>query len=468
MNDWIEPLVLAGTVSVATQTMVLLLLALIHRETKGILYWVVSMLFYTALMCLYFYRSGNWFLKDASTVSIFFLVWLANFFLVLAWLTYTRGIQCFLGSERFSRADLSVAAVGILLLTYNTFVMPSLAWRSTWVSGIIAYYSLAMAVHLFRRAESQIRLTSSVVAIVFIVVGSLSLIRFGVTIADNLYGHSADFFRFGKEIFLGVPIFSSLWVFSLLLMIHQRQQAVNNALYKRELKNERELQRDRQRLRLARDLHDGLSGMITSMRWISENQLTLPADANSMRGALEKIHWLARESNEEVRMLLNKLENPNIEGQSWIADWRQYAASVSELHGIRLEWSARGFSSEGLGDSLAAVCLWRVMKEALQNSCLHSGAEHLFLKHSIEDGWLNVEVGDDGKGYHGDSHEGRGMRNIRARIHDLGGEVEFSNAPGLHIRMRVPMPLMLKNPAAVTEQQSEELASLEFRANVPL
>lgn len=468
MNDWIEPLVLAGTVSVATQTMVLFLLALIHRQTKGIQYWVISMLSYTALMCLYLYRSGNWFLKDASLVSIFLGVWLANFLLVLAWLTYARGIQYFLGSERFSRADLSVAALGILLLTYNTFVIPSLAWRSTWVSGIIAYYSLAMAYSLFSRAERQIRLTANVVAIVFIVVGSLSLIRFGVTIADNLNGHSPDFFRFGKEIFLGVPIFSSLWVFSLLLMIHQRQQALNNALYKRELKNERELQRDRQRLRLARDLHDGLSGMITSMRWISENQLTLPSDANSMRGALEKIQWLARESNEEVRMLLNKLENPNIEAQAWIADWRQYATSVSDLHGIQLEWSASGFGTDGLGDSLAAVCLWRVMKEALQNSCLHSGAEHLYLKHSIEDGWLNIQVGDDGKGYHGQSHEGRGMRNIRARISDLGGEVDFTNEPGLHIRMRVPLPLMLKNPISGTEPQSENFASLEFRANARL
>lgn len=460
MTDWIEPFLLAGTVAVAAQTIVLVLFALIHRGLEGVWYWVAGMGCFATMMGLYLLRADNWFLEGSDFRTLFLSVWLANVFLLSAWLTYTTGIHLFLGLRAPGRLQLSFFFVIFVLLTYHTFVDPRMGWRSSWVSLYITINAFLTAVLLIRHAEQEIRFTSRTVSGVFIVVGCLFLARFGVTMADNFAGDSGNIFQHGKWLFLGVPVFSSLWVFTLLLMIHQRQQASMMRLYRKEIEIERARQRDRQRLRLARDLHDGLSGMITSMRWIAENQLSgRNSDDKTMRTALEKIHWLARESNEEVRMLLNKLENPSITATKWLADWRQYAFSVAELNGLEMEWKATGFLEQSLGDSLAAVCLWRVLKEALQNACQHSGANRVCLTHSILDGRMRIIVGDDGKGYILEQHAGRGMRNIKERLSDLGGTFELSNAPGLHISLEVPLPMTLRS--APVADLSEEMTSLE-------
>lgn len=449
MNYALEPILLAGTVAVAAQTVFLIFFAVLHRGTEGIWYWVAGMVFFTAMMCLYLLRADDWQVADGNFWKLASSVWLANIFLVLAWVTYTSGINIFLGLRGPGAPQLAGAALTVLLLTYHTFVEPSAGWRSAWISLFAVCMSLVVILNLLRHAEREIRLTSRLMALVFAVVAVLFALQWVQTMRQNMTVDSNTFLN-SRAMFFGVPASSSLWVFSLLLMIYQRQRASMEALHRKDLEGERTRQRDRQRLRLARDLHDGLSGMITSMRWIAERQLSREADVASMQEAIKKIHWLARESNEEVRMLLNKLENPHLSAMKWLAEWRQYAHAVVELHGIELEWSASGFTAESMGDSVAAVALWRVVKEALQNACAHSGARRIYLCHSIEGALLRIVVGDDGKGYAGTGHSGRGLRNIEQRMLDLGGSVTMHNAPGLHLTMEMALPLRLRQPPEPT------------------
>ncbi len=439
-----EPILLAGTITVVSQTMVLLLFAILHRGTEGIWHWLAGMIFFSAMMGLYLLRGDNWLVEDTSFKALFGPVWLANVCLVLVWLTYTSGISIFLGLKAPSRLQTGAAILVTVLLTYHTFVHPSAGWRSAWVSLYASFSSALTVWNLFRYAERAIRFTARLVAGVFIIGFGLFFLHFLLTVRLNLSGE-ADTFLLAREMFLGVPASSSLWVFTLLLMIYQRQRVTMETLYRGHLENERTVQRERQRLRLARDLHDGLSGMITSMRWIAERQLARPTDAEGLTKAMGKIQWLAREANEEVRMLLNKLENPHLNAMKWLAEWRQYAQALTDLHGIKLEWEASGFGEASLGDSVAAVALWRVVKEALQNACVHSGARRVFLTHTIAEGRIRVVVGDDGKGYDGHASKGRGLRNIQERMRDFGGRLELSNAPGLHLTMEVELPLRLRS-----------------------
>lgn len=445
MNYALEPILLAGTVAVAAQTLFLIFFAVLHRGTEGIWYWVAGMVFFMVMMCLYLTRADDWQVADGNFWKLFGSLWLGNVFLVLAWLTYISGIRIFLGLKAPGVRQLSGAALIVLLLTYHTFVEPSAGWRSAWISIYAIAMSVLAIVNLLRHAEREIHLTSRLMAAVFAGVALLFSLQLFQTVRQNIWGDS-DTFLNARAMFFGVPASSSLWVFSLLLMIYQRQRASMTALYKKDLEGERTRQRDRQRLRLARDLHDGLSGMITSMRWIAERQLTREADPEAMRAAIRKIHWLARESNEEVRMLLNKLENPNLSAMKWLAEWRQYAHAVVDLHGIEMEWEATGFTAESLGDSVAAVALWRVVKEALQNACAHSGARRIRLRHTIEGQRLTILVGDDGKGYEGGAQTGRGLRNIEQRMRDLGGTVEMHNSPGLQLTIQLELPLRLSGP----------------------
>lgn len=216
---------------------------------------------------------------------------------------------------------------------------------------------------------------------------------------------------------------------------HQQQQLA----YQRMLEERKYL---RQQELLIRDLHDGMGGIVAGIGMISALALK-ERDAGQRDVALRKIMDLAAEGNVEVRSLMNTLESRELLWPDLIVEMRRHGAMFQDNHGIRVNFSAEGEGDAGGPGLFPGLSLFRIFKEALNNVAKHAGASRVSVTLSLKDEHFQLVIKDDGKGLSqaGGVPPGRGFRNMRQRIEELGGTMTTDGGPGLQLSFEAALPL---------------------------
>jgi signal transduction histidine kinase len=96
-------------------------------------------------------------------------------------------------------------------------------------------------------------------------------------------------------------------------------------------------------------------------------------------------------------------------------------------------------TSAPLPPQLAAAAYF-VCAEALSNTTKHASASHVTVVVSRADGWLHVEIADDGIGG-ADATRGSGLRGLADRVETLGGTLRVESLPGHGTRVAAEIPL---------------------------
>lgn len=98
-------------------------------------------------------------------------------------------------------------------------------------------------------------------------------------------------------------------------------------------------------------------------------------------------------------------------------------------------------------DTAQAINLYRVAQEFIQNSVKHSGASRILLKADQKGDRFKMLLEDDGSGFSIDPKGVKaidskgGLRNMKDRIHSLGGDLDISSAPGKGMQVRLELQL---------------------------
>jgi signal transduction histidine kinase len=90
------------------------------------------------------------------------------------------------------------------------------------------------------------------------------------------------------------------------------------------------------------------------------------------------------------------------------------------------------------------LALYRAAQEALTNVQRHAGADDVWLQLSHQDGTVTLLVGDNGAGFPARAEqEGFGLRGMRERAEQLGGELYLEPRPGggTQLSYRIPLPV---------------------------
>jgi signal transduction histidine kinase len=109
---------------------------------------------------------------------------------------------------------------------------------------------------------------------------------------------------------------------------------------------------------------------------------------------------------------------------------RRFAAEIAARHGIAVE-----VTSEAWPETLpreAALVLYRVMQEALQNAVKHSGAARVDVAFRGGGRELLLRVADGGRGFspaHLEGVRGLGLAGMRERLRLVGGELRVESVP---------------------------------------
>ncbi len=221
----------------------------------------------------------------------------------------------------------------------------------------------------------------------------------------------------------------------------QRLQARENELNQsharlREVEHHQTLSQERQRL--MQDMHDGLgSSLVSALRVVEDGGLQEAQVADVLRSCIDDLK-LAIDSMEPVEADLLLL----------LATLRFRLGSRLKRSSIRLVWNIGEVPALHWLDPRNALHILRILQEAFANILKHAEASEICVSTGAGNGWIEVVVADNGKGFMVDqalTSGGMGLSNQMRRAAALGGEVVLASSPkGSVLTLRLPQePLAL-------------------------
>ncbi len=201
-----------------------------------------------------------------------------------------------------------------------------------------------------------------------------------------------------------------------------------------------ELAATKERNRLAREMHDSLGHRLTVAAVQLEGaQRLIPQNPEKAAEMVGTVREQVRQALSELRQTVAALREP-IEADLSIEQMLERLVKSFEA-GTGLEVNLHVGELPLIQDS-ARLVLFRTIQEALTNVQRHAGADQVWLHLTHQGGWLSLLVSDNGKGYpSGADKNGFGLRGIRERVAQVGGESFFENRPGGGAQISVKLPV---------------------------
>ncbi|MHB9130110.1 MAG: PAS domain-containing sensor histidine kinase [Armatimonadota bacterium] len=198
---------------------------------------------------------------------------------------------------------------------------------------------------------------------------------------------------------------------------------------------------ERERRRIARQLHDNLSQILAflcmKLDWLSKTD-----DVEGIPEALEELHGFAVEAMSATRKLTVELSPPVLFEYGLEAALYELPRFFRERYELTVHITG---TLPALEEDIA-ISVYQCVRELLMNVLKHAQTKIAWIRLSEKDNDVTVEVRDDGVGfdvaqvYAGESF---GLFSIRERIHLIGGTVELISAPGAGTTITITVPVKL-------------------------
>jgi two-component system NarL family sensor kinase len=186
-----------------------------------------------------------------------------------------------------------------------------------------------------------------------------------------------------------------------------------------------------ERGRLARDLHDGLGGLLSgvkfSMHHMKDNLIVTTENMAVFERSLDLIDT----SIAELRRIAHNMMPEGLVSYGLDEALKQYCSSINTNGMLQVT-----YQSVGLADRMpdaVEITSYRIIQELLNNILKHAVATEAMVQVIRDEGRLNIVVEDNGRGFDPDSldeKKGAGWINIKARVDYLKGQLELNSKPG--------------------------------------
>ncbi len=212
---------------------------------------------------------------------------------------------------------------------------------------------------------------------------------------------------------------------------------------------------ERERARIAQDIHDELGANLTRIALLSEVGQQHSGDPAEVSDDLRRISASARDAARAMDAIVWAV-NPRNDSLDHFANYvSQYAEEFLRPTSIRCRLDIPADLPEHPLSTEARHHLFLAVKEVLNNVVRHSGASEVWLRLSMNHGSLDLTVTDNGRGISPESEAGaagrarghEGLGNIRRRVEGLGGRFALeTGAAGTTIRLSLPLPTPIRPP----------------------
>jgi signal transduction histidine kinase len=235
-----------------------------------------------------------------------------------------------------------------------------------------------------------------------------------------------------------------------LLMLHEvTEQHQAQALV---MEQQRAVAALHEREHLARDLHDSIGQVLgyASFQVEAANQLIAAGQTRVAGAQLTRLSCVLQDAHADVRAYILNLRAAPSPQQPFFTVVQHYLDGFMSNYDIETGLTL----GKGLGEAPfvpeAQLQLFHILQEALTNARKHSQAHSVQVTFAAEDGRVQMRIADDGCGFDfgqaaAASGSHLGLRSMRERAEELGGDLRIESTPGAGTQVVVEVPR--SNPA---------------------
>lgn len=191
---------------------------------------------------------------------------------------------------------------------------------------------------------------------------------------------------------------------------------------------------------VSREVHDGAVQWVAHLERECEALAAAapPAEAERVGAIRSELRDLAG----FLRGLAHRLHPSILERGGLAVALETLCHDMQETTGLSVEWEALGGPRIRLKPE-AAVALYRIAQEALQNVVRHAEADGAVVRLAVSPRFVEMVVRDTGKGFERKVRtrgQGIGLLSMEERAVLAGGTIEVKSAPGKGTQVRVVVP----------------------------
>ncbi len=217
-----------------------------------------------------------------------------------------------------------------------------------------------------------------------------------------------------------------------LIMVHQVNHELENYVAVSE-----KIAEDKERKRLAREIHDTLGHALTGIAaGVDACIAMIDINPEATKKQLMVISKVVRQGIVDVRNSLNKLRPGALEQHGFkgaIENMIEEFTSVSDLT-ISLDYRLDKVDFENTKEDI----LFRVIQESVTNAVRHGDATHIDISLYIEDNSLYLKIQDNGQGCE-EIHYGFGLKQMKERLGMINGKVAYDGHHGFLTIVTIPL-----------------------------
>jgi len=191
---------------------------------------------------------------------------------------------------------------------------------------------------------------------------------------------------------------------------------------------------EQERTRLAKDLHDGLGGILSGIKFslsnMKGNLIMTPDNTQAFERSIDMLDSSIR----EMRRVAHNMMPEVLVRYGLNVALNEFCSEISSSGVIHANYQSVGMDNAVL-EKTTEITLYRVVQELVNNAIKHAAAENILIQlhASGQEKQLTVTVEDDGKGFDIamlQQSPGIGWSNIQNRVDFLKGKIDIKSAPG--------------------------------------
>lgn len=231
-----------------------------------------------------------------------------------------------------------------------------------------------------------------------------------------------------------IALFAALLLIALLIIrqVYLKRQRVAK---------EAELNLQKERLRISRDLHDNIGAELTFISsYIDQHTFSLKDEF--AKKELEKISESSRMAMAQMRETIWAIQNEKIDVEKLVGKLQQILGKYAGVHHIDVKITQSGENYE-LKPALI-ISLIRVCQEAVTNAIKYAHCKQINIEINAEENKLYTNIHDNGLGFDIQRiQKGNGLNNMKERVEELGGVFDIHSFAdkGTHIQFQIPLQI---------------------------
>jgi len=189
---------------------------------------------------------------------------------------------------------------------------------------------------------------------------------------------------------------------------------------------------EQERTRLAKDLHDGLGGMLSGIKYslntMKEN-LIMTADNTQ---AFERSMDMLDSSIKEMRRVAHNMMPEALVKFGLDTALKDFSNDINKSGALQVSYQSIGLENADI-EQITAITVYRIVQELLHNTMKHAAARSAIVQVAKSNGQITITVEDDGKGFDAGiltQPKGIGWSNIQSRVEYLKGKLDIQSEPG--------------------------------------